>query len=134
MSTFLDSVLADTVGVGWRAVTGTVDPWTKQQIIDDTNAGIAQASGPNATPEEIAANQAGTNLLITHVLQTTPDGSSDPADAGVHIPGLGNVGSGEFLTKVNTIVHGAIVVGVIAIGFWVWNNGGRTLLREFRGK
>jgi len=144
---FLDTVLADTVGVGWRAVTGTVDPWTKQQIIDDTNAATthslqtAQSFGYGIDDAEIAATSTANGNIITDTLKTTsfpgvPGGSdsSDPSDAGVHIPGLGNVGSTQFLSRVDKIVNVAIVIGVGLIFFWIYQNYGQTLRREFHRK
>ncbi len=136
----LDTVLADTVGVGWRAVTGTVDPWTKQQIVDDTTAStthsldVAQANGYDITDAQIAAYAAGNDTAITQTLKTTPGGSSDPTDAGVHIPGLGNIGSTDFLANVNKFVDIAILIGVALIFFWIYQNYGGTLRREFRRK
>jgi len=144
---FLDSVLADTVGVGWRAVTGTVDPWTKQQIIDDTNASTtaslksAQSNGYDITDAQIAATATENGTLITDTLKTTnfpgvPGGadSSDPSDAGIHVPGLGNVGSTAFLGKIDTIVNLALVGGVLLFGFWVYQNFGRAVGGSFSRK
>lgn len=46
----LDTVMSNTVGVLWRAGTGTVDPWTKNQLIDEQAAALQQASGGAPSP------------------------------------------------------------------------------------
>src|SRR5579862_4474122 len=107
---FLDSVLADTVGVAYRAVTGNVDPWTKTNIQEETAAGVAQALGPNASPQATQDAQNSASQLITDQLLSS---DADPSQAGIRIPGLGTVGSGQFLANVDKIVNGAIVVGLL---------------------
>lgn len=47
----LNSVLADTVGVAWRAVSGTVDPWTKNQIVYDASLGSLAPGGAERIAE-----------------------------------------------------------------------------------
>lgn len=131
---FFDSVLANTVGVAWRAASGTVDPWTKQVIIDQTNADIAKASGPLATPQEIAMNQAATEQIITETLRTNPGGSADPADASLRVPGLGSLNDPQFLKNLDWIVNIALVVGVLLFGFWVYQNFGRSIGKSFSRK
>jgi hypothetical protein len=41
----LDSALGSTLGIAWRAVSGTVDPWTANALIEDEKQGLVQASG-----------------------------------------------------------------------------------------
>lgn len=106
----LDSVLSDTVGVAFRAVTGNVDPWTLQNIKDDTAAQIAQASGPDADPADVAVAQAQANADIDSNLLSQ---DAHPSQAGVRLPGLGVVGSPEFLARVEKIVYGLIFVGAV---------------------
>jgi hypothetical protein len=50
----LDSALASTVGVLWRAASGTVDPWTANILVEDEKQGLVQASGG-----KISENDAG---------------------------------------------------------------------------
>lgn len=126
---FLDSVLSNTVGVVWRAGSGTVDPWTLQAQKDDVNAGIAQASGPNANAAQVAINQAETNRLMD--LNLTQEGAH-PDQAGIRIPGLGNIGSPEFLLKAEKIVYGLIIVGALAGGFYLYQSYGSIVRRTFR--
>jgi hypothetical protein len=104
---WIDSVLSNTVGVAFRAVTGSVDPWTLQQIKDDTAAQIAQAAGPDADPADVAAAQAAASSAIDSNLLSQ---HAHPSQAGVRIPGLGVVGSADFLVRVEHLVYGAIAV------------------------
>jgi hypothetical protein len=105
-----DGVLSNTVGVAFRAVTGNVDPWTLQQIKDDTAAGIVQASGSDGDPAAIAAAQAQANSAIDANLLSE---DAHPSQAGVRLPGLGVVGSADFLKKLERIVYGIIFVAGI---------------------
>jgi hypothetical protein len=74
---FLDDALANTVGVVWRAGSGTVDPWTKQQIVDEAAAAQVTASGGMITP---AQAQAQAQQDVTTTLTTFGDGSgADPS-------------------------------------------------------
>lgn len=43
--TLFNTIMADTVGVVWSAASGTVDPWTKQNIQDQAAADQVTASG-----------------------------------------------------------------------------------------
>ena len=107
---FIDSVLSNTVGVAFRAYTGNVDPWTLANIKEDTAAQIAQASGPDADPAQVAAAQAQANSDIDSNLYSQ-DAHPDQAGLGPRLPGLGVVGSAEFLQKVEKIVYALIFVG-----------------------
>jgi hypothetical protein len=111
----LDSVLSNTVGVAFRAVSGNVDPWTLQQQKDDAAAAAKQALGPNATPEAIAQAQAAAESEIDVFLKTT---DSHPDQAGLRLPGLGVVGSSEFLQKLEKIVN--VSIAVLAVGTVVY--------------
>src|SRR5262245_19332780 len=101
---FADSILSNTVGVAWRAVSGTVDPWTLNNQKEDTAADIAKASGPDADPGAVAAAQAQAASNMDSVLRQQ---GAHPDQAGVRIPGLGNLGSAEFLKKLEHLVYGA---------------------------
>lgn len=78
----LNSALANSVGVLWRAASGTVDPWTKANIVDENASGLVQASGGT-----ISASQARTQAAsdATATLSTFPGGGADPSQfwAGV---------------------------------------------------
>jgi hypothetical protein len=108
---WVDSVLSDSVGVLWRAGSGTVDPWTLQAQKDEVNAGIAQASGPNATAAQVAIAQEQASVDMERVLTAS---GTHPSQAGIRIPGLGNIGSPEFLGKMNKIVDGLLIAGAVA--------------------
>lgn len=72
---FFDAVMSDTVGTLYRAGTGNVDPWTKQQIIDDAAAENIQAGADPATA------QAQAEADVTNTLKTFSLGGDDPTGA-----------------------------------------------------
>ena len=126
---FVDSILSNTVGVAWRAASGTVDPWTLQGIKDSTNADIAQASGPDADPAQVAINQAQTGSLIdSNLIQE----GAHPSQFGVNIPGLGMIGSADFLANAEKIVYGLIFAGAVVGVFYFSQRYGSTLKQTFR--
>jgi hypothetical protein len=106
----INSILSNTVGVAFRAYSGNVDPWTLQNIKDDTAAQIAQASGPDADPAQVAAAQAQANSDIDSNLY---EQDAHPDQAGLRLPGLGVVGSADFLQKAEKLVYGLIAVGAV---------------------
>lgn len=103
-----DSLLSNTAGIAWRAYSGTVDPWTLAQQKEDTAAAIAQAAGPDADPGYVAAQQAKAASDQDTVLRMQ---QAHPDQAGFRIPGFGNVGSPEFLKKMEHVVYGLLLVG-----------------------
>jgi hypothetical protein len=132
---FIDAVLSDTAGVAYRAFTGNVDPWTKAQIQDELTANLvrAQGLGDNATPEQIASASALAGATITDALLTAPDGGADPSQStGLRVPGLGVVGSTDFLGKADKLVNGAIVIGLLIGAFYLYQTFGSTVQRTFR--
>lgn len=62
-----DTLLSDTVGVAWRAATGTVDPWTKNEIVDQAAADYQQA-GMSPDQATAQAQQDVTTTLETFKL------------------------------------------------------------------
>jgi hypothetical protein len=67
--------MSDTVGVVYRAGTGNVDPWTKQQIIDDAAASNIAAGADPATAQRQAEAD------VTATLKTFSLGGDDPTGA-----------------------------------------------------
>lgn len=66
MASWFDTAMSDSVGVVWRAASGTVDPWTKQGQVDDATAAIQKASEgtiDQATAQAQATSDASTVLL-----------------------------------------------------------------------
>jgi hypothetical protein len=124
-----DSILGNTVGVAWSAVSGTVDPWTLQAQKDEVNAQIAQASGPNADPAQVAINQAETERLME--LNLRQEGAH-PSQFCANLPGLGCVGSPEFLAKAEKIVYGLIFVGAAVGALWLYQSYGSLVKGAFR--
>src|SRR5215469_15174003 len=84
MSVF-DTFMSDTVGVGWRAVTGSVDPWTKQEIIDQSAAEYKQA-GMSSDVADQQAKQDVTDTLKTFTLGGDDPTGADPSQAKFNIP------------------------------------------------
>jgi hypothetical protein len=134
---FIDSVLSNTVGVAYRAYTGNVDPWTKQQIVDDTAAGIHNASLTGgvdpltgeligyAVDSSTAAAQA--NQIVT---QTLVSDNADPSQStlGPRIPGLGQL----TLPTLDKLVNGALVIGALVLGFYLYQAYGSKVMHAFR--
>jgi hypothetical protein len=93
MSIF-DSVMSDTVGVVYRATTGSVDPWTKQELVDQQTAAVVQASTDpttgvaSITPEDAAAQaqQDITDTLTTFTLGGDDPVGADPSQAHISLP------------------------------------------------
>lgn len=106
-----DTILSNTVGVAFRAISGNVDPWTLAQQKEDTAAATAQAMGPDADPGAVAAAQAKAQQQQETYLRSI---DAHPDQAGVRLPGLGVVGSAEFLSKLEHLVYGALLVGGLA--------------------
>jgi hypothetical protein len=74
----LDSVLGDTVGTLWSAASGTVDPWTKQSLIDDEASELVQASGGNVSLQDATAEAQ--NDVTAGLSQTSDGVSADPSN------------------------------------------------------
>lgn len=127
---FADSILSNTVGVVFRAATGNVDPWTLNQIKQDTAAGIAVALGPNATDAEVAAAQASATNQVDSYLRSI--GAHPDQPCGLRLPGLGCVESPEFLKKLEKITYGLIFVGAVFGVFYFSQRYGSSFKRAFR--
>lgn len=93
---WFDTAMSDTVGVVYRAGTGSIDPWTKNQIAEQEAADIVKAStdasDPNAqptvTPEDAAAQaqQDITDTLTTFTLGGDDPIGADPSQAHLSLP------------------------------------------------
>ena len=124
-----DSVLSNTVGVAFRAVTGNVDPWTLQAQKDQLAADTVQALGPDATDADIAIAQAKAQSETDSYLKSI---DAHPDQAGVRLPGLGVIGTPEFLAKLEKLVYGVIAVGAVVGLFYFSRRYGSTLKQTFR--
>jgi hypothetical protein len=129
-----DDIAANTAGVAYRAWTGHVDPWTLNQIKADTAAGIGKASGDSADPSVVAYRQQQANAQIDAALTSIDAHPNQVTGIGLRIPGLGDVGSGQFLSNLKTVVlwtlAGGAVVSIAYFGF-IYS---RTIKRAFRRK
>ena len=141
----LDSILSNTVGVAYRATTGNVDPWTVDQQKQDVAAAVAQASGPNADPAQVAIAQAQAQAEIDAELMSA---HAHPDQSGLRIGGvIGTLlGGGKdgiviggpddnttsLLAALQKYVYGAIAVGAIVGGFWLYRSYGGIVKGAFR--
>jgi hypothetical protein len=126
---FIDSLLSNTVGVGYRAVTGNVDPWTLNNLHEDLQTGIKQALGPDATDAEISAAQSQATNAQDNFLRSI---DAHPDQAGVRIPGLGVIGTPEFLKNLERVVYGLIAVGAVLGVFYFSQRYGTAVKKTFR--
>lgn len=86
MSSLYDSVMSDTVGTVFRAATGNVDPWTKQQLVDQETAQQVAAGVDPATAAQ-QANSDVTGVLSTYTMGGDDKIGADPSQAsGINIP------------------------------------------------
>lgn len=133
---WFDTAMSDTVGVAYRATTGSVDPWTKNEIQANEAAAIVKAStdqtDPNAqptvTPEEAAdqASQDTTDTLTTFTLGGDDQIGADPSQAHLSLPsGQALKDTGNSLTKDNGTGCGITnLAGCLTIPSYVWWVGG----------
>jgi hypothetical protein len=124
-------VLSNTVGLAFRAVTGNVDPWTLQQQKDQIAADTAQALGPDATDADIATAQTQAQAQVDSYLKAN---NAHPDQAGVRLPGLGVIGTPEFLAKLEKLVYGAIAVGALIGLFYFSQKYGSSIKKTFEKK
>jgi hypothetical protein len=106
-----DEFMSDTVGVLWRAASGTVDPWTKQMLICQQVAGVTAAGGSSST----ATTQANGDVTTTLTTFSTP-GNSTGADPSQFLDGLKNSISSAFCLTNNlgtSILY--IGLGILAL-------------------
>ena len=80
-----DTFMSDTAGVVFRATTGNVDPWTKQEIIDQEAAGQVQAGADPATAQAQAEHDV-TTTLKTFTLGGDDRVGADPSQASPSLP------------------------------------------------
>ena len=81
----IDSVLGDTIGVVWRASTGTVDPWTKQEIIDNgTQSNIQAGMDPTTAAQQSESDV--TDTLSSFTLGGSDQTGADPSQAKLALP------------------------------------------------
>src|SRR5713226_6243032 len=131
-----DTVMSDTVGVVFRATTGNVDPWTKQQIIDQATADQIKAG---ATPATAKANaeQIVNDSLKTFTLGGDDKVGADPSQASLSIPsgtsmkyawesltndngeGCGITNLGGCVPEIPSWVKWVAVGGLVLGGLWL---------------
>lgn len=143
----VDAVLSNTIGLGYRAVSGNVDPWTLDQQKQDLADSIAQASGPNADPATVAAAQVSAQNELDAELMSS---HSHPDQAGLRIGGvfgrlLGGGADGVVIggpdDNVATIystlekyVYGGLLIVSVLGGVYLWKSYGGIVKRTFAKK
>jgi hypothetical protein len=114
--------MSDTVGVVYRATTGSVDPWSKQELVDQEASGIVQASAGTITPEDAAAQaqQDITDTLTTFTLGGDDPVGADPSQAHISLPsGQALKDTAQSLTKDNGSGCGITnLAGCVQIPSW----------------
>ncbi len=118
------SFLSSTVGAVFRAATGHVDPWTVREIKSETRKDIKRAGSglPPGTVEE--AQRRADAEIDGHLKQI----DAHPDQAGLRIPGLGKVGSPEFLKRLQSLV----IFGFAGIALVFFARA--LIVRAFRGR
>ena len=133
---WFDSVMSDTVGVVYRAGTGSVDPWTKAEQQSTEAAALVQAStdqtNPDAIPsisqeqaDRMAADDA-TDALTTFTLGGDDPIGADPSQAHISLPsGQALKDTANSITNDNGTGCGITnLAGCVQIPSWVWWVGG----------
>ncbi len=124
-----DTVLSNTVGVVFRGATGNVDPWTLAAQKDQIAADTEKALGPDATDAEVAIATTKAQNEVDKFLTST---DSHPDQAGVRLPGLGVIGTPEFLAHLEKVVYALIALGGIVGVFYFSQRYGSVLKHTFR--
>lgn len=114
VETGLNTVWANTFGVAWSALTGTVDPWTKANIVTDAQQSVTQALGPGADPSTIAAAISAQSDAVTGFLQSV---NADPSQASI-TSGLSSAGAYWFGANgiLNPANWGSTTILLVAAG------------------
>lgn len=127
-----DTFMSDTVGVAYRAGTGNIDPWTKQEIIDNAVADDVKAG---ADPAQAQTDQA---AIVNETLKSFTLGGDDPVGAdpsqttGLRLPSTQALkDTGKSLTNDDGSGCGITNLGgcIPAIPSWVkWAAAGAVIL------
>lgn len=117
----LNTFLADTFGVIWSAASGTVDPWTKNQIVYDAGVG---SLGPANSPAAIAQVAGDADPTVTAAL-TAIGGDPSQVTAGLanSVADLNPFGPNSFLNPANWSATEIVLIGgliIAAILFFGW--------------
>ncbi len=99
----------------YNAATGNLSASQLEAIKKESDAGIEKASR-GADPAVIRERQAAARAEIDGYVRSV---DAHPQDSGLRLPGLGVVGSADFLKKLGGIVNGAIAVGLVAGTLWL---------------
>lgn len=113
---WLDDALSNTVGVVWRAASGTVDPWTKEVIIDQAAQDVVKASGGSINYDQARtqATQDVTDVLTSFSLPGETDGrGADPSQVLAGLKSSLNVAGDIGTNFAKSILYIGIGAGII---------------------
>jgi hypothetical protein len=109
----LNSILANTIGVGYSAVKGIPDPWTQENLIEEETNNNLQAQGidpASATEQEIADATAVATHDVTNTIATFKPGEVD----------CSNIPQGDLiaqaycgLKKLETVLVVILILGIL---------------------
>lgn len=118
----LNDIGASTVGVLWRAASGTVDPWTRDNLIEDAQGNAVASLGPNATPDQVNAAKQQAAVAINSSLNDATANSAQFWDGVLKTPSTvwawltgGNVATGEPGKKTMDEIHSFLIWGVVIV-------------------
>jgi hypothetical protein len=97
--------MADTVGVLWGAATGTVDPWTKNNIVADGAAGMQKATAGN-----LCLSKA-TQQVCQQATSYLKSVGADPSQAGCGFKNSFN----KFTSDTTKLIVTIVIVGIILV-------------------
>lgn len=126
-----DTVMSDTAGVVFRAATGNVDPWTKQQIIDEEAASLTKNGTVDPATAQAQAESDVNATLKTFTLGGDDRVGADPSQASISVPSLRSE-MGAFKSLTNDDGSGCGITnlaGCFTIPTWAyWAVGGVLVL------
>ena len=105
-----DTILSKTVGTVYSAWTGHVDPWQLNNLHEDLNNETAQALGPDADPATVAVAQA---QAVNQQDTDLKNQKAYPDSIALRLPFFGEIGSEDFLKKLEHAVYVALAVGAV---------------------
>lgn len=123
------SVLTSISDFVQNAWTGNLTQSQTDAIHASEAAGIAKAAA-GSSPAVVAELQARAKAELDGFLLKTDQGPQGTGSGtGLRLPGLGVVGTTGFYAKLNTLVKGIIVLGLLGFGIWTASKFGL-----FRGR
>lgn len=105
-----DWIASNTIGLVWRSASGTVDPWTKDGMIDAAARDRAQAKTANPNPQPTQQDYEEVTSEITQILKMN---KADPTDFDLIANNPGLVALVDILKSIGWILVAAGAAYVI---------------------